>query len=468
MRWRNEAVREAVWEFDIEHVFAAAVIGDAQVMMVIAHVDPSRSVIPLRWHAEALPTGRGYTPSLRQIEEALKACWARLSGEPIDYSRFFLCLPPWCTQSRRATGSIHIPDPPGGPDAGRPRVTEAHIRELAQMACREHVPQKLAAIDVQPLAYVLDNGCRVADPVGSITSTLAVEANLVLADSGLTAGILGILTGLGIRVDVMTTPYVATAGFVDAEDLSSGCAQIDVGRSSTCCSFFQDGAMVHTALVPGGSENVVDETAECLGIRSGDLRALLAEKVDALMAADDFDSLLLPLPGNSARSRLSVGELDAVLVARSEDLFRRILETINALVRDRRVRLRRIQILGEDRIVLRALHHVGQAFFPTQCSLVTPDRVFGIDEEMATAFGRMIGLLRRGALGHATPQPYLDLYNRVTPADPAFRVLVDAGRHLGYEVLAASRDMAGYLRVAQRVATRASSTIASRMHQWFW
>ncbi len=468
MRWRNEATPKAVHEFETQHTFAAAVIGDAQVVMMIAHVDQSRSVIPLRSHAEPLPAGRAYTPSLRQIEDALKVCWGHLAGEEIEYTRFFLCLPPMCTQSRRASGSIRIPEPPGGPEAVRPRVTEAHIRELAQVVCREHVPPKFAAVDVQPLGYVLDNGCRVADPLGSITSSLEMQAHVVMADSGMTTGILDALTQMGLRVDVMTTPYGATAGFVSEEDLASGCAQIDVGRAYTCCGFYQDGAMVHTALVPGGSEQVVDETADCLGLRAGDLRALLTEKMDALMAADECGLLLLPLPGGSARSRLSVGELDAVLIARAEDLFRRILSTMNALVRDRSVRMRRIQILGEDRLVLRALHHVGQAFFPTQCHLVTPDRVFGPEESQVAALARTIGLLRRGAFGPVTPQPYLDLYNKVTPADPAFRAVYDGVRALVQEFRAVSRDLAASLRVANSAASRASRAIASRVHQWFW
>ena len=56
-----------------ENTHAGMVIGDGAVVAGLMHVDPFRSVIPMRIASASMTTRAGHIPSLAQIEEAIQA-----------------------------------------------------------------------------------------------------------------------------------------------------------------------------------------------------------------------------------------------------------------------------------------------------------------------------------------------------------------------------------------------------------
>ena len=450
------------WTLSAQHAFLGMVIEENGVVMMIARVDRFRRIMPLRWAVVPIPLSRDLTPAPRQMEGALSDGLRQLHGEPLEYGRCFLCLPPWCTETRAGSGSIDLGAQ--GHDPDRPavrRVTADDVQDLVRRVCQQNVPPACAVVDVVPQHYVLDNGCRVSDPLGSLTRTLDLEACLIVTDYGTARGLLDALNSLRLRVDMMTSPYAATGELLLPSDKEAGSVLVDAGARYTCCSFFQDGILAHAVLVPCGLEEAVAEAAGRLGMEEEDLVRVVRARREWLLQPEVYAALVVALPGGRS---VRVADVDAAVRAGAGLFWGRVQTCLDEAIRARHLRVKRLWLAGDESVLLRALKGIGAQRFPAQGGQVAMQQVHCGTEAVLPAQARMAGLLARGALASPALQPFLHEYNRV-PGDPVLRFLLDEGRVVCRQVSSAWRAAAPRLR--ESLGAVRIPRFLSKVPHWF-
>ncbi|MBN1670886.1 MAG: hypothetical protein JXR37_07630 [Kiritimatiellae bacterium] len=390
--------KQVMFELKAETTIAAASVGDDWAQIVILHLDPKTgAVYPIRAKHVPIDTFRHHTPSLSQINAALEKCWRGLRGTtPLDYGRFFLCLPPWCCGSRGDSRTIAIDFDPRIPGLRTPKVTAHHVARLEEMVRQEVARSQSVVVDLIPHHFVLDSGRRLADPVGATTKTLKLEAYLILAEQGTAQGIVDGLADIGIRVDAVMSPWTAAANILAREEKEQGAAVIDVDRRNTCCAFFSEATMEYATRVEGGSADVLEWIGAHLRIPPAAVADCVNEWKEILTPVS-WDKTIQRLPlFHWASTHPGLRELDAAAALAAEALSERILQRVVVAQREMMIELKSLVLVGDDMLTLRALQGILADRTGIACRVAMPERVHDVTDVEIRAPARAVGLVREG------------------------------------------------------------------------
>jgi len=128
------------------------------------------------------------------------------------------------------------------------------------------VPPNYEILHVIPTKYSVDNQTDIKDPVGMIGVRLEAETLII---QGLTAQIKNFTkaiyrTELNIEDLVLASLAAAEAVLADKQK-ELGAVLINIGASTTSIAVFEEGEILHTAVLPVGSEHITSDIA--IGLR---------------------------------------------------------------------------------------------------------------------------------------------------------------------------------------------------------
>lgn len=111
------------------------------------------------------------------------------------------------------------------------------VRDVGQaiMQVRDiEVPDGKTIIDIVPNEFILKDGKRTNDPVGSLSSEFTLNAQIVLADKEYTRQIVLILKKAGLEVDGMVPNTLAERNLIlDVNELHDNVMLLDIGAGNT-------------------------------------------------------------------------------------------------------------------------------------------------------------------------------------------------------------------------------------------
>ncbi|PIR94865.1 cell division protein FtsA, partial [Candidatus Falkowbacteria bacterium CG10_big_fil_rev_8_21_14_0_10_37_6] len=145
-------------------------------------------------------------------------------------------------------------------------VTQDDVERTIEAARALSVPPNYEILHVIPTKYSVDNQTDIKDPVGMIGVRLEAETLII---QGLAAQIKNFTkaiyrTELNIEDLVLSNLAAAEAVLTDKQkDL--GTVLINIGSSTTGLSVFEEGELLHTAVLPIGSEHITADIA--IGLR---------------------------------------------------------------------------------------------------------------------------------------------------------------------------------------------------------
>jgi hypothetical protein len=411
-RWKKTQRPRAICEFDIANVLAGIIVGDDWVQALIVHVDPRGAVYPIRSRWREIKTPPGLIPGLDSIREAIVGCWQDIHEQgTVEYSRFVLGLPPWCTTGRDTRAETMIECDERLPPLQLPRIRSHHVQALEECASQAGIPDYSVAIDMIPLSYELENGKRTQAPRGQVSPSLKLRAHTISADLGITLGILHSLHLLGIRVHEIMSSHVASTRYLSDDEKDVGSVVVDVGQRHTLCSFFSDGLLRHVAHKQDGIRKVHAEIAQKLRTTSAKVAACIREREQLLFIDDPNDNVdSLPLFRWSTMPRSTKGLEDAAFPAASRIMLG-VKHCITVAQKEMMVPVRNIILISDDPLTLRIMKFLSEEQLEMCCRIAHPPQALGTPELHVMARTRTFGFFLQAVLGPPRRQVFLDRYN---------------------------------------------------------
>lgn len=310
-----------------ENIIAGLDIGSGSVRLVVGQAVPSEGESP---HAPIHVIGAIEVPSegihkgtITSLEEAVSSIskalemGERMTGIPIASAWVGI-----------AGSHVLVQEGKGVVGVGR---TDGEIRdedvdraiEAAKMVTR---PTNYDILHVIPKRFAVDNQRGIKDPVGMNGIRLEVEAVIIQALSSqmknFTKGIYR--TGLDIE-DVVYAPLATAEALLLPRQKDLGVCLVNIGASSTSLIVFEEGDVMHTAILPVGSDHMTNdlaiglrtavEVAEEVKVKYGHAIAEQITKKE-LIDLDEFG-----VPDSEPIERKFVAE---IIQARAEELCERI------------------------------------------------------------------------------------------------------------------------------------------------
>jgi len=145
-------------------------------------------------------------------------------------------------------------------------VTEDDVDRTIEAARALSVPPNYEILHVIPTRYTVDNQADIKDPVGMIGVRLEAETLII---QGLSSQIKNFTkavyrTELNIE-DLVLSSLAAAEAVITEKQKDLGALLLNIGSSTTSIAVFEEGELLHTAVLPIGSEHITADIA--IGLR---------------------------------------------------------------------------------------------------------------------------------------------------------------------------------------------------------
>jgi cell division protein FtsA len=322
-----------------DNVIAGLDIGSTAIRLVVgqrAFNDETGGQIQIIGAIETPSEGinRGAVNSIEDTTSSVSACLEkaeRLVGVPI--SKVWVSINGPHIKCEKSRGVVAVSRSDG-------EITEDDVERAVEAAQAMSVPPNYEILHVIPIKFTVDNQEDIRDPVGMTGVRLEVETLVI---QGLSSQIKNLTkaiyrTGLDIE-DLVLSPLVAAEAVIAPKQKELGAALINIGASTTSLAVFEEGELLHAAVLPIGSEHITSDVA--IGLRCP---INLAERIkteygnanpDKFSKKDEVNirDLIEEEGADGVAEDVSLKYIAEIIGARVEEIFEKVDEELKKIER---------------------------------------------------------------------------------------------------------------------------------------
>jgi cell division protein FtsA len=198
------------------------------------------------------------------IEEAISAVShsleqiQRLIGLPIEHTWVGIAGSQIISQENRGVISVAKTDG---------EISEEDVERAIDASRTMAAPLNYEMMHVIPRNFVVDGQTGIKDPIGMTGMRLEVNTQIIHALSSHLKNVQRTIHRTGLEIDDIVLSVVATGDVVcTAKQKELGVVVINVGGSITSMVVYEGGDIIHSAVLPIGSEHITNDLA--LGLRA--------------------------------------------------------------------------------------------------------------------------------------------------------------------------------------------------------
>ena len=188
------------------------------------------------------------------------------------------------------------------------------------------VPDGKTLIDIVPDKITLENGTVVSDPVGNLSSSFTISAQVILAEKEYVRKLNTIFKKAGLEIDGIVPTTLAERNLIlDNNELHDNVMLLDIGAGNTEIGVFEGSSFIYTNSIPLGGNNITNDIALVLNITEEEADKLKRQYGLALKSYIDIDKdndiILNTCKDESKNKIIKSSELIEIIEARIEEIF---------------------------------------------------------------------------------------------------------------------------------------------------
>ena len=186
------------------------------------------------------------------------------------------------------------------------------------------VPDGKTLIDIVPDKITLENGTVVTDPVGNLSSSFTISAQVILAEKDYVRQLNTIFKRAGLEIDGIVPITLAERNLIlDSNEMHDNIMLLDIGAGNTDIGVFEGSSFIYTNSIPLGGDNITHDIALVLNISEEEADKLKRQYGLALKSFIDNDNdIILNTSKDENKNRIiKSSELIEIIEARIEEMF---------------------------------------------------------------------------------------------------------------------------------------------------
>ena len=186
------------------------------------------------------------------------------------------------------------------------------------------IPEGKTIIDIVPDIFILEDGKTTKDPVGELSSSFTLKAQILLADKDYVRKLHMIFKKAGIEIDGIVPTALAERNLIlDTNELNDHVMLLDIGAGMTDIGVFDGSSFVYTNTIPLGGDNITNDISIVLNISEEEADKLKRQYGLALKSFidNDNDIILNTYQGDTKNKSIKSSELIEIIEARIEEIF---------------------------------------------------------------------------------------------------------------------------------------------------
>lgn len=261
---------------------------------------------------------KGVISSIEDVVSSISACHERVEravGVPIDHAWVSISDPAIVTQTSKGVVAV---------SKANSEITEDDVNRAIEAARTISTPLNFEVLHVLPKSFNIDGQTGIKDPIGMTGIRLEVDTHIILGATTQIKNLTKAVYRSGLSIEDLVLSVLATAEAVTtARQRELGVVVLDIGGSTTSLAVFEEGDVLHTAVIPIGSEHITNDLA--IGLRTS---VDIAERVkveygeclpDLVSKSSDID---LSTVGGSVKEMVKRKYVSEIIEARVEEILR--------------------------------------------------------------------------------------------------------------------------------------------------
>jgi cell division protein FtsA len=186
------------------------------------------------------------------------------------------------------------------------------------------IPDGKVMIDIITDKFVLEDGKIVTDPVGNLSSSFTLTAQVILADKDYIKQLTNIFRKAGLEVDGFVPVTLSERNvMLDNNELNDNIMLLDIGAGNTDIGVFEANGIVYTNTIPLGGDSITSDISLVLNISEEEADKLKKQYGLAMKSyiANDNEIILNTYRGENKTKAIKSSELIEIIEARIEEIF---------------------------------------------------------------------------------------------------------------------------------------------------
>lgn len=215
-------------------------------------------------------------------------------------------------------------------------ITEADVVRVVDASQAISIPSNREVLHVFPKSFTLDGQSGIKDPAGMSGIRLEVESIIVQAGSPFVKNLSRAVLQAGLEISELVLGVLAASESVlTKRQKDLGVCVVDLGAGTTGVAVYEEGDLLHTSIIPIGSQHLTNDLA--IGLRTG---IETAEKVKVayghcdIRAVDKNQEINLSDFDPSEQQTTLRGLVVEIIEARLEEIFDRVNAELKRINRD--------------------------------------------------------------------------------------------------------------------------------------
>ena len=245
---------------------------------------------------------------------AINSAWVSISGHSIFV--------------QESQGVIGVARPDG-------EINEEDVERAIDAARTVATPLNYEILHVIPKSFTVDGQRGIKDPVGMNGIRLEVDAMIIQTLSSQIKNFTKSIYRTGLEIDdLVFTPLAVGEAVLTQKQKELGVCVVDIGASTSALAVYEEGDLLHTAVLPVGGEHITSDIA--IGLRTS---LSIAERVKyelgnaVLENVGRNDVFSLAEFGSTEQDEVKVRFVAEIIVARLEELFESIDDELRKIDR---------------------------------------------------------------------------------------------------------------------------------------
>lgn len=210
-------------------------------------------------------------------------------------------------------------------------VRAADIERVLDAAKAINIPQDREIIHVVPQEYKIDHQDGIKEPMGMSGVRLEARVHIVTAAVTSAQNIVKCCTRCNLQVaDIVLEPLASAEATLHADEKELGVALLDIGGGTSDLIIFHEGAVIHTAVLPLGGNQLTNDIA--IGLRTPMAEAERIKHRHGCALASllkEEETIEVPSVGGRAPRILPRQVLCDILSPRVDEIFTLVRREIN-------------------------------------------------------------------------------------------------------------------------------------------
>jgi len=237
-------------------------VGSTTVRVVVCQRQPGGDLTAIA--ASEVPAqgvSKGVVTSIDETVSALSEAFERaerMAGVPIEHVTVGVSGSHVMTQESH--GVVAVAKADGEIGAG-------DVQRVLEAAQTVAVPPNYELLHVIARSFTVDSQANVKDPIGMVGVRLEVQAQIIMCQAAPVRNLTKCVYRTGVDVDDLVFSVLATAtACLTKKQRELGVALVNIGGATTSLVVYEEGEIVHTAVLPIGAGHVTSDLA--IGLRT--------------------------------------------------------------------------------------------------------------------------------------------------------------------------------------------------------